>query len=316
MNLRQVSEVKLPVQGVSMDYLEPYLAIAIECAVVFVYQKSISFELICLEQHLPMIDLVKWFETSHLLLTTFDGVIIVFNFSTTSKKLSKSFQIPVHCSSIKSLLKIPDFLITCSLDNRVSVYSPIISKHTLKFSLKFNFEAHKGWVHGMTSSSKHLVTQGENLIVSFWDLKSFEKVKQVEFIQSAAPCCLTRPICIDNWVLLANTFSQIDGEPCLTLINEDSLQVIEISFQDFSLLCRNQRKQRKGEIQVQGSLKSPFGIIIFAVSIVLVLDLKTFQLKHRVLLEDDIIVSGIQDFCPFEDTCLVLTTKELFRLVI
>ena len=298
--------MKVSSRPICIDYCDPVLAMSMESEMLVVYQKKFSFELICSQSNISLLDLVKWLSPQHLLSTSHNGSLTVFLLDHSTSTLRTLKHLPIHSSTIKEILTTQSLVLTCSIDNTVSILShssPSGLPHSLTLTLLRSFEAHQGWVHGMCLTSKYLLTVGENLKLCFWHTSSWEKAKELEYIQDLHPqSCLSKPSACHNWVVLCNTLSQTNGLACLSLLNQDSLQLLEFE------LGLNE--------EVQGSLSLGTCLVVLTLTSVLKFSFESFAFIDSHKLPEPILVIPIQYFCKYREGLLVLSASGLMKLSI
>lgn len=311
MKIRIINDVKLLNKPVCIDYCDPFLAMSLESEMLVVYQKKFSFELICSQSNVSLLDLVKWLSPSHLLSTSHHGTLTIYILDLPTSSLKTLKHLSIHSSTIKEVIPTTNQILTCSIDNTVSIFSHNISTsshphpqpHFLTLTLQKSFEAHQGWVHGMCLTHKYLITEGENLKISFWQVPSWDKVKELEYVQDLSPSsCVSKPNSIQNWVVLSNTLSQTSGLACLSILNQDTLQLLEFE------LGLNE--------EVQGSLTLGNSLIVFTLTSILHFSFESFAFIDSARLLEPILVINIQYFCRYHKGILVLTASNLIKISI
>lgn len=232
MNVSCVSEIKLSGDLCSIDCCENYLALSLRTNIVTVFVLEEYYVNCACSTLILFPDVVRFFNVGYLLCGAGEGDLLVLEILPDSSLIQLKSSQKVHFSTIKEIIAKQDTVFTCGLDNYVNIFQVSKGIKTLNLFQTHSFLAHDGWVVGMSISSQHLLTQGSDNKVRFWDLKSLRKTMEIIYEQEDEPfSILCKPAFKEPYFYLANTKSQVNGNGCLTAVNEASLNIIEVGFE-------------------------------------------------------------------------------------
>lgn len=289
MNIVCVSELSSKTPAKSLDYCEPYLAISLASDTISVFTLEDSYKSIAISPSINSCDIIRFYKFPYLFCGTGEGIFMVLSISLETSSINIQKTNKSHEIGILDIVLKNDKVFTCSFDNYVHIYQVLECHDEIALIKNHSFKAHNGWVPGLCLSNKHLMTQGSDNIISFWALENFKKTMEVRFKQEEQPySAIWRPIFKDPYFFVPNIKCEVNGEACMTLIREEDLKVLQISFEElYGSGCKQRCYGRKEwMIDVQGFGVIGEFIVVASMTIIMLFMEYDFELVDRFYLED------------------------------
>ena len=286
-----VPDLNFKTPAKSIDTCWPYLAVSLPSDTISIFSLIHPHKPIAVSPLINSCDITRFYKFPFLFCGTGEGILISLNICLETQSIKIQSTHKIHEIGIQDIVLQEDKAFTCGIDNYVHIYQVIECPNEISLVKKHSFKAHNGWVTGMCLSDKYLLTQGSDSRVSFWALDTYKKKMEVRFEQEEQPySAIWRPLFKAPYFFVPNLKSEVNGEACLTIIREEDLKLIQISFEDLIVSGHTNKKRRFNRkewmIDVQGYGVLGQYIIVASMTLVMLFTDFDFELVDRFYLED------------------------------